>query len=608
MQNMSDILTPGLPVSRRQRLFGYCGRGGEASAQALATARSAVPEGELVASVADIDNGRFGVFGLAASGVPSLAHAHLPDGSFMMIDGQFLDRSDDLQQILSEWMAEGVATFRKHRFHGFVAAWNAGSSTCVLLRGPSGIVPGFIAEVDQGLVYSTDLAPLLRFGVDPTPSDVGLDAFLATGYFPAPMSPVAAVSKIPVGHMISITEEGVTESAPWSHHHHQDLVGKEEATELLPGRFRESLERRWPSDGDAGLMLSGGIDSSVILVGATQMLGRPMRSFTFRYEDYQGALNEGDRARAIADHLGVAHEEIPIRPQDIFRDLARAVAAYGEPFTWGLHSYRMGPVADHGITTVFSGSGSTDLSKRHSAAVRFYRLPAPVRGSIRAAVIAARPLNLSSQAKSEWVTEPVSGLSEIFSDDSEWNRKSRRKLYQDPSLADRSASELLQLYQDAADEYETDDLDLTIKLHGKRFTAAEGTHMWNRAWSLAAGLELALPYYDHDLLELGMNLEDGVSAKQLFRELAGQYLPDEMANAPKLPQQMPVNEWIRGPLKEPFRERLLDLPERMTSIFEPASVAQLLEQHVSGKVDRGWRLIALLTIAEWFDQLPGRSS
>jgi asparagine synthase (glutamine-hydrolysing) len=606
MQSMSEISTSGFPVSRRQRLFGYFGRGGQPLAQALATARSATPEFDSIASVADVDSGQFSAFGLAANEVPSLTHASVPDGSFMMIDGYFLDRSQGVQQVLNDWITDGVSTFHRHRFHGFVAAWNARSATGMLLRGPYGIAPGYLAEVENGVVYSTDLAPLLRFGVDPAPSHVALDAFLVTGHFPAPMTPVSAISKLPVGHMVAITDEGMAQSTPWLRYGPWEPVGREEAVELLPILFGQALERAWPSDGDAGLLLSGGIDSSMILVGAAKMLDRPMKAFTFRYEDYEGVMNEGGNAAAIAEHLGMTHAEISIRPEDVFDDLSGAVAAYGEPFTWGLHSYLMRPIADRGITSVFSGAGSVDLSKRHSAAIRFNKLPAPIRASIRAAVVAARPLKLGTQDKSEWVTESASGVSEIFSDDSEWNRKSRRKLYQDPSLVDRSAAQLLQLHQDAADEYEGDDSEQTVQLLGQRFTGADGGHAWNRAWTLAAGLELALPYFDDELWLLSMNIgvAGETSAKEIFRDLASNSLPSEMAYAPKIPQEMPVSDWIRGPLSESFRERFNDLPEAMTSMFEPKSVAQLLDQHIEGRSDQGWRLIALLTIAEWFDQLP----
>jgi len=605
--NRSESSTPGIRGSREQRLFGYCGRGGEKATRALAAARAVAPEFDPVAPAAGVDDGRFTAFGLTSRGVPSLAHAHVPDGSFMVIDGSFSDERYPVQRVLDDWIRDGTATFHKHRFHGFVAAWNAETSTCVLLRDPYGIAPGYIAEIEHGVVFSTDLAPLIRFGVDSTPSDVALDAFLAAGHFPAPMTPVSSISKLPPGHSISITAEGMTESVPWFRHRRPESVSREEAVELMGIRLKRSLERTWPSDGDVGLLLSGGVDSAVILAGVTRMLDRPIRAFTFRYESYQGKLNEGGNARAIADHLGVAHEEIPIRPHDILDDIGGAVTAYGEPFTWGLHSYRLGPVAERGITSVFSGTGADGwgLSKRHRAALRFNRLPAPIRGSVRAAVRAVRPLKLNSQAKSEWVTESVSGVGEMYAEDSDWDRHLRRRLYRDPTLPDRSARRLLGIYQDAADEFEPSESERTLVLLDKRFSAAETMLAWNRAWTLAFGLELGLPFYDHDLLDLAMNVEGEATGKDLLRELASRYLPHEMAYAPKIPQQMPVSDWIRGPLSEPIRERLGDLPEAMTAIFEPTGVLQLVDEHVAGKMDHGWRLIALLTIATWLDQRPG---
>jgi asparagine synthase (glutamine-hydrolysing) len=282
------------------------------------------------------------------------------------------------------------------------------------------------------------------------------------------------------------------------------------------------------------------------------------------------------------------------------------VTAYGEPFNWGLHSYRLGPMADRGITSVFTGNGAdgSGLTKRHMAAVRFNRLARPIRSSVRAAVVAARPLRLSSQGKSEWVTEPTSEPGEIFTDDSDWDRRLRRELYRDPTVADRSRIQLLDIYRRAAEEFQPNDLERTLLLLDKRFTTAEGVLAWNRAWTLAFGLDLRLPYYDHALIDIFMGVEGESTGKDLLRELASQYLPHEMAYAPKTPQQMPVSEWIRGPLRDPVRERLADLPGKMASIFDPTIVMKLHDQHVSGEKDFGWRLISLVTMASWFDQLP----
>jgi asparagine synthase (glutamine-hydrolysing) len=375
------------------------------------------------------------------------------------------------------------------------------------------------------------------------------------------------------------------------------------AGDLLEGAMR----RLWPQEGDAGLLLSGGVDSATILVGARKMLDRPIRSFTFRYEDYEGRFNEGGRAAAIAAHLGSTHEEIPIRPEDILSDLPAAVASYDEPFTWGLHSYRLAPLAERGIGTVFNGTGADgwSLSKRHRAALRFYGLPSAVRTVTRVAVHAARPLNLGSQKQAEWTTRPISGIGEMYSPDSEWSRLSRQRLYVDPTLAERGTRTLASVYVDAADEYASMEPERAIVWLDKRFNSAEQMVHWNRSWSNAAGLTLCLPYYDHDLLDLAMNVEGETTGKDLLRQIAARYLPSEMAEARKIPQQMPIGEWIRGPLRGAVRDRLGDLPGTMQEIFAQKGVLDLLDDHESGGADHGWKLIALLTTATWFEQIPG---
>jgi asparagine synthase (glutamine-hydrolysing) len=599
-----------IPGSRRQRVIGYFGQGGESSARTLATARSVVPGFELAASAADgVDERRLG-FCLVSPDVPLLSHARLPNGSLMVIDGRFMDDRYPVERVLKDWVRNGTSTFHTHHFQGFVAAWNATTSIGVLLRDPYGFAPGFVAKAEDGIVFSTDIALLLHVGIDPSPDEIAMDAFMVSGHFPAPMTPVKAITKIPPGHQVVISPEGMTNAQAWFDHGQPQQVSKDEASELVGIRMRDALERTWPGSGNAGMLLSGGVDSAMILTGIVRMLDEPVSAFTFRYEDYQGKLNEGGHARAVADHLGVPHEEISIRPGDILDDLGGAVADYGEPFNWGLHSYRLGPIADSGATSLFSGVGAdgSGLTKRHSAAMRFSQLPGPIRSMVRAAVVAARPLNLRSQSKSEWATESSSELGGLFTNDSDWNRRQRRDLYRDPTIVERSAGQLLEIYRVAVEEFQPNDLERILLLLDKRFTTAEGVLAWNRGWTLAHGLDLRLPYYDHDFVDLAMGVEGTSTGKDVLRQLASEYLPREMAYAPKTPQQMPVNDWIRGPLAESVRERLADPPAAMSSMFDPAGMRKLVDQHVAGQIDYGWKLISLLTIAEWFDQLPGRSS
>lgn len=604
---MSNGLLPGSSgngVRGPQHLFGYCGNGGNPAARAHAATMSLGPSFVQISPQRDTDAERLTAFGLVTDETVSISQTHTSDGSFLMIDGRLLEPRTLLEDVLRAWLAEGTSAFATHRFHGFIAAWNASTSECTLIRDPYGISPGYVSATEHGIVFSTDLSTLVKFGVDRTPDPVALDAFIATGYFPAPLTPLKSISKIPPGHIITVTADGVTPSQSWFQHKELDPINAGDAVELMEIGLRRSLERSWPNEGEVGLMLSGGVDSALLLAGVVRMLDRPIRTFTFRYENYSGELNEGVNARAIADHLGVAHEEIPIHPMDVIDDIESSVAAHDEPFTWGLHSYQLGPVAARGITTLYSGAGPDGwgMSRRHRAAVKFSRLPNFVRGPARVLVKAARPLNLRGQTQAEWLTERVSGIGGLYSPDAGWSRAVRRRLYLDPTLVDKGVERLQDIFQVAADEQTTSTTERALILLDKRFNTADTVLLWNRRWTLANGLSLALPYFDHDLVDLALNIEGDTTGKDLLRRISSKYLPSEMAYAPKIPQKIPVGAWIRDSLGDPIRDRLADMPEALTAILDPSRVIQLVDEHVEGSADHGWRIIALLTATVWFDQ------
>ena len=591
---------------RQHRVLGYVGRSGQPAIEASHGGRSLNAAFTAIGDAASHDSSPIVAFALVADGTPTISVARAENGSFMMLDGRLLEPSDTVDDLLQDWLTSGTIAFERRRFYGFIAAWNARTHTCVLLRDRFGEVPGFVLRTEHGLVYSTDIPTLLQFGADPTPDVEAIDAFLATGHFPSPMTPVASIRKIPPGRIMSFSEDGIREPETWERDVIPPPISPDEALDEMGVAFERALERSWPSDGNVGLLLSGGVDSALILAGAARMLERPIRSFTFRYEDYEGTLNEGDRARAVATYLGVPHEEISIRPSDVARDLDGAVAAYGEPFTWGIHSYRLGALVDRGITTVYSGAGADGASilRRYLVAMRFERLPAPIKPVLRGMIKAARPFNLSVQANAEWSTRSVSTIGEMYSPDSDWNRASRRQLYVDRSLADRGAERLTRVYDDAAAETGSGDRDHTLYIMTRHFLGADAVVYWNRVWSAAHGLELRLPYFDYDLYDLALSIEGSTSGKDVARKLAARYLTEEMAYAPKLPQQMPVNEWLRGPLLQTARERLNDLPDAMGDILDQREVSRLVEDHARGRGHHGWRLIELMTLASWFDQLP----
>ncbi len=604
MTMQGEAVRPGRRDRRliRSNIFGYLGRPGPGAAETFRKAQNELVLDPLQGAPAETSTGD-AVFAFCRTDARAVSQAIAPDGSFVALIGSAYDMAN-AQELLDLWLAEGIAAFNSLNFCGFLVAWNAGSAELSLVRDRFGAEVGYYAKTEDGLLFADDQETLVRMGVDPTIDEAAIDAFLVADYFPAPLTPYKAIRKVPPGSYLRLSGGDMTVSS-WAKYLPVEPVPYDEAIERIGPVIEASLARMWPEQGDVGLLLSGGIDSAMVAVGITRMLGQPLRAFTFRYEGYEGHLNESGAARVVADHLGIPHQDIPVRPLQMMDDLDASVANYGEPFNWGLHSYRMGPIAQEGIRTVFSGSGAdgTDVAKRHAAIYRFNALPDTVRRIVRTAVQAARPLRLTRQQKAEWVTRRTEGLGDLFSPDSELRRTGRSALYRDRELAESGSQVLNSIYDAGAKELPGDG-PLSMAVMDKRFTAAETGGAWNRAFTRGNGLEGRFPFLDTSFFALGLGTIDG-NGKDLIRQLALQYLPESVANAPKQPQEMPVDHWIRGQLANPVRERLSEMPSAMTEIFDPAGVRSMVDRHIAGSDERGWEIISLLTLESWFRQRSG---
>ena len=527
------------------------------------------------------------------------------DGSFVAVAGTLL-AGTSADGMLRSWLDTGEGAIESWKFHGFVVACNTSTGACVLARDRFGVEVGYFSETPTGIVFSDDLLAVRDLGRATTVDPLSLAVFLSTGYFVAPFTPFASVLKLEPGHLVHVAGRHFGTQTAWARYGFSRTRSRADARGPMKEALTNAISELWPTEGDAALLLSGGIDSAMLAVAIARYLDTTVPTYTFRYAEYDGVLNEGPRARVIAQHLGLPHEEITIRPEQLISDLDAAVAAYREPFTWAIHSYRLEPVARAGATVVFNGVGADGwgITQRHKAALRFSRLPGVARSFIRLGVRMARPLGLSLQQKAEWTTRRVAGVAELFSPSSAGTRQLHRSLYQDPTIPDRGDRRLLDLFEATATNLE-DDLERSLIYMNKLLSSAEASLTWNRVWPLHYGMRACLPYYSPDVIEIGMNIEGDATGKDILRDLAEDALPTEVAQAPKLAQQMPISLWLRDPLSEAMRERLSSLPEPMNDVFDGEEVARLMAEHLEGHADHGWLLFALMTIASLYRNVAG---
>jgi asparagine synthase (glutamine-hydrolysing) len=547
-----------------------------------------------------------------------LAFAQKPDGSFALVDGELYNQeelgansggkraqaTDDASIVFALYSSLGKSCFGRLDSAATITIWDAARENLLIARDRWGQAPQFYCETNDRLLWASELRTLLLLGANTEIDAQALDFFLAAGYFPAPWSPLTSTRKLPARSLLSQTPAGAAEVERfWSPSGRPKLnLTMEQTAERLQRLIERAARRRYQPDTKTGVLLSGGVDSALLVGILTKVIGADIETLTFHYSGYEGSFNENPAASRIAKHFNTSHHVINVTPTDLADNLERMVLGYEEPFTFGVHSYFLRDVVENRVRLLLSGLGVGDLypSPRDLAARKLRRLPLPFRHLAR------------------WVT-PSYG-----SDGMSWDRRVsdlflgaatglpgnanqavtsdaiRAAVYSDSSRAagrHRVREKLHSILEEFAEESDRDQISLVIQ----RLFIAEANLYWHMRWGRAWNIHGRQPYYDNDLQEFALRLRRPERNKPEFRTVAAKLMPAWMAYAPKVVHTIPIREWFRGPLVDLLRTRLSSHELTKSGIFSPTGVHRLINEHIERRGNHEWALWAILTTTVWQD-------
>ena len=245
----------------------------------------------------------------------------------------------------------------------------------VLARDRLGVKPLYVAQVGDLLLFSSELKSLLASGLVPLDLDwEAIDAYLAFGFFPGPRTPLAAVEKLLPGEFLVAGPGGVRRERYWSYPKPAPESGRseDEWAEGLLEQLDEAVRLRLMSDVPLGAMLSGGLDSSLIVALMARHQSGPVQTFSVGFRE-DGESNELADARLVADLFGCEHHELELSQRDQEIDLADLVWWLDEPLAdlSGLGFLALSELASRHVTVALSGQGADELLggyKKHRAA------------------------------------------------------------------------------------------------------------------------------------------------------------------------------------------------------------------------------------------------
>jgi asparagine synthase (glutamine-hydrolysing) len=498
--------------------------------------------------------------------------------------------------------------------HGMfaLALWDGARERLVLARDRLGKKPLLWTTLPDGsIAFASELKALLRLPqlareIDPE----ALDAYLSLGYVPGAATALRGVRRVPPGHLLVVEGGEPRLERYWEPRLDETERSDEEWLERVRTTVTAAVRRRLVADVPLGALLSGGIDSSVVVALMAQAAPEPVRTFSvgFREERY----DERPLARAVAERWGTRHEELLLEP-DATAELPQLARILDEPFadSSALPTYLVARLARRHVTVAIGGDGGDESFggyERYRAVALARALERVPRPALQAAARGARALPSGRteqrspafraarflETASLAPTARYGRLMEIFP------AALRRELWTDEVLAQlgapRPAADLLGPPR-APGIRGLQLLDLETYLPGDLLVKADLT-------SMAASLELRSPLLDHEVVELGLSLPDRLKAKGTRGKLAlrrafAAELPPEVLAAPKRGFGVPVSLWFRGELRGLARETLLDGTARGRGLFRPATVERLLDEHAAGRADHGARLWSLLMLELW---------
>ncbi|HXJ77613.1 MAG TPA: asparagine synthase (glutamine-hydrolyzing) [Candidatus Methylomirabilis sp.] len=505
------------------------------------------------------------------------------------------------------------------------AVWDAGQQTLLLARDRMGEKPVYYYAGPTAFVFGSELRALLEHPDVPRELDLrSLSRYLAYEYVPTPYAMLAGIAKLPPGCLLTVRPGDKPrvvrywDLSPAPEHG----PSEEDWAADLRTQIEASVRRQMVSDVPLGMFLSGGMDSSAIAATAARVSPARLQTFSIGFEE--PTYDERPYARAVADRWGTEHTETVFTARDALGLLDEVGALLDEPLVDGsfLPTYVLSRMARRTVTVTLSGDGGDELFCGYPTflaerGVRYVnRLPRWMRDAATWAVKRLPPsrrygsaefllkqffrgLPHSPEVRTQLLLGgmPPAEQADLLS----------------PSV--QSACRDLDVYEDltvaVAEPPGLDPLDRLICQHCLFYLGGQILTKVDRA-SMACGLEVRAPFLDVPLIDLARRIPvslklRGWTTKYILKRALRNDLPSEVLTRRKQGFGVPLDSWLRGPLRRAMLDRLDPERLRRLGLFEPNAVSRLVAEHLAGRRNHRKALWALMMFDAWREHyLPGQ--
>lgn len=548
----------------------------------------------------------------------------------------------DTETLLSCFVAWGIeATLQKAVGMFAIALWDREDKILTLARDRLGEKPLYWGWSGDLLVFASELKAIKTHpDFLPVIDRDSLTLLLRHSYIPAPYSIYKGIRKLMPGHLIHIPLRDDMEIAKSSRSKAfwaiNDTIENSiaegfsgdinDAIEILEHQLKASIADQMLSDVPLGAFLSGGVDSSTVVALMQAQSSAPIRTFTIGFDE--DGYNEANHAKAIAQHLGTDHTEFYVRPEDALLVIPKLAEIYCEPFADSsqIPTFLVSQLAKEHVTVVLSGDGGDELFGGYNRYLAAQNIWQPIKkfpalgknmGAYFLRILSpanwnklfdiARPV-LPKKLRLTIPGEKARKLADVLSlkDDQDFYLHLTSH-WTDPESIVVDGVEPPTLITQKSLWPKTDCLVHTLMaLDASTYLADDILVKVDRA-AMACSLETRVPMLDHRVFELAWKMPinykvHGGQGKWLLRQVLYRHVPKELIERPKMGFGIPLDSWLRGPLKA-WAEALLD-EKRLSQegYFKPAPVRKLWHEHLSGKKNWQYHLWNVLMFQAWLEK------
>ena len=522
------------------------------------------------------------------------------------------------------------------RFRGMFAfaVWDERERTLCLARDRLGVKPLYYGRVGENFVFASELSPFTQIpGFEAKIARAVLPLYLRYGNVPSTHTIWESVLKLQPGHYLIVPADwngALPESkAYWTLSEvvaratSSRFVGSyEDAVAETEARLSEAIKLRMLADVPFGSFLSGGIDSSVVTALMQAQRSDPVRTFTIGFEDK--AYDESAAAEAVARHLGTEHTTLVATEKEAWEAIPAMARIYDEPFADSsqVPTYLVSRMARRHVTVALSGDGGDETFggyNRHLAAPGWWKQLSRFPRSVRQVFAWAADRNVwgglverinrvaPSRFQVRGPLEKLQKLAVLARAESAKDAHLRLSSFC-PEVDGLLTEPVSPGYRHAQPEWPSDLNFTEFMMYADtiQYMPDDVLVKVDRA-SMAVALEVRGPFLDHALIEFAWSLPLEFKihqgrGKRVLRDIVYKHVPRELVDRPKTGFGLPIDRWLRGPLRDWAESLLAEERLRSDGFFQARPIRKMWHEHLTNKRNHHHRLWSVLMFNAWLDR------